>query len=124
MDIQKVEAYLIENRKYFPEDKIFQLRDMLIRLPDDKFFPIATIDLKDPDSLLFVSFLGGIFGFDRFFIGDIGMGVLKLLTGGCCGILAIIDLFNIQKLTKEHNFNKLMTVLSSAYSYQNTNNTF
>lgn len=41
-------------------------------------------------------------------IGETGMGVLKLLTAGCCGILTIIDWFTIQKKTKELNFNKLM----------------
>jgi len=37
-------------------------------------------------------FLGG-FGAGRFYVGDIGMGILNLLTLGGFGILWIIDLF-------------------------------
>ncbi len=44
-------------------------------------------------------------------IGDTGIGVLKLLTGGVCGILTIIDWFTISKKTKEKNLNKLMMIL-------------
>ena len=44
-------------------------------------------------------------------LGETGMGILKLLTLGVCGVLTIIDWFTIQKKTKEHNFNLLMTIL-------------
>jgi len=44
-------------------------------------------------------------------LGDTGMGILKLLTLGCCGVMTIIDWFSISKKTKEYNFNKLMTLI-------------
>jgi len=44
-------------------------------------------------------------------IGDIGMGILKLLTLGVCGILTIIDWFTISKKAKELNFNNVMALL-------------
>lgn len=69
---------------------------------------VSMIELKDPTTLLLISiFIGGL-GIDRFMIGDTGMGILKLLTGGCCGVLTIIDWFTISKKTKELNFNNVM----------------
>ena len=66
---------------------------------------------RQPTTLLLVSIFLGSLGIDRFMLGETGMGVLKLLTAGVCGVLTIIDWFNIQKKTKEYNYNHLMSVL-------------
>ena len=39
---------------------------------------------------VFTFLIGGL-GVDRFVRGQIGLGVLKLLTGGGCGIRALVD---------------------------------
>ena len=39
---------------------------------------------------LFTWFLGGL-GIDRFMRGQIGLGILKLITCGGCGVWALID---------------------------------
>ena len=80
-------------------------------MDENKFAMVSTVEMKDPTTILLISiFLGGL-GIDRFMLGDTGMGVLKLLTGGCCGILTIIDWFTCMKRTKELNFTNIMTLL-------------
>lgn len=111
MEQQKIDLYIITNQKYFPEEKIVFLKDKLRTMDEEKFSLVSAVELKDPTVLLLVSLFLGVLGIDRFMIGDTGMGILKLLTGGCCGILAIIDWFTISKKAKESNFNKLMTML-------------
>ncbi len=111
MDAQKVDLYLMSNQKYFPAEKIIILKEKLLATDDSRFMLATTQELKDPTTILLISlFLGGL-GIDRFMLGDTGMGVLKLLTGGCCGVLTIIDWFTCQKKTREVNFNKLMMAL-------------
>ena len=111
MDQQKLDMFIMTNQKYFPAEKIMYLKEKLKSIDDEKFTLLSTIELKDPTTLLLISLFLGSIGVDRFMIGDTGLGVLKLLTGGCCGILTIIDWFSIQKKTKELNFNKLMALI-------------
>ena len=111
MEQNKVDMYIMTNQKYFPAEKIMYIKEKLTAMDESKFVMLQTIDLKDPTTILLVSiFLGGL-GIDRFMLGDTGMGILKLLTGGCCGILTIIDWFTVSKKTKELNFNNIMTML-------------
>ena len=111
MTQDKVDMYIMAHQQYFPADRIIFLREKLMALDEERFLLVSTVELKDPTTLLLISIFLGSLGIDRFMLGDIGMGVLKLLTAGCCGVLTIIDWFNIQKKTKELNFNNLMLVL-------------
>ncbi len=111
MDQNKVDMYIMTNQKYFPAEKIMYLKEKLAAMDESKFTMVSTVELKDPTTILLVSIFLGALGIDRFMLGDTGMGILKLLTGGVCGILTIIDWFTVTKKTKELNFNNLMTVL-------------
>lgn len=51
--------------------------------------------MKDKTTAIILSALLGGLGVDRFYLGYTGMGVLKLLTGGCFGVLWILDIINI-----------------------------
>lgn len=111
LDQSKIDMYIMTNQKYFPEGKIVYLKDKLRTMDEEKFSLISTIEMKDPTTILLVSIFLGVLGIDRFMIGDTGMGILKLLTCGCCGILTIVDWFTISKKAKEVNFNKIMSLL-------------
>lgn len=111
MDSTKLDMYIMTNQKYFPAEKIIYLKEKLKNMDEEKFSLLATMEFKDPTTILLVSIFVGSLGVDRFMLGETGMGVLKLLTGGCCGILTIIDWFSVQKKTKEANFNKVMMLL-------------
>ena len=111
MDIQKVDMYIMSNQKYFPVEKIPMLRERLLNADDNKMVMLSTVEMKDPTTLLLVSIFLGSLGIDRFMLGHTGMGILKLLIGGCCGILTIIDWFTVQGKAKEINYQKVMAVL-------------
>ncbi len=42
-------------------------------------------------TILIISFVAGYFGLDRFYRGEIGWGVLKLITMGGFGIWYLVD---------------------------------
>ena len=111
MDTQKVDMYVMTNQKYLPAEKIVFLKQKLADADETKFALVSSVEFKDPTTILLVSIFLGSLGIDRFMLGETGMGLLKLLTGGLCGILTIIDWFSVQKKAKERNFNALMMVL-------------
>lgn len=111
MDQQKIDMFIMTNQKYFPAEKIMFLKDKLRTIDEEKFNLVSAIDFKEPTTILIISLFLGTFGIDRFMLGDTGMGVLKLLTAGCCGIMTIIDWFTVTKKAKEVNFNNIMTLL-------------
>jgi hypothetical protein len=57
--------------------------------------PAAADDRKDWLAALLLSIFLGQLGVDRFYLGYIGLGVVKLLTAGGCGIWWLIDVILI-----------------------------
>lgn len=53
---------------------------------------IVVYSEKSRGTAILLSYFLGIFGVDRFYLGQIGLGVLKLLTLGGLGIWYLIDL--------------------------------
>lgn len=51
--------------------------------------------MKSKTTALILSILLGELGIDRFYLGYTGLGILKLLTFGGCGIWWIIDIISI-----------------------------
>jgi TM2 domain-containing membrane protein YozV len=111
MEAQKVDMFIMANGKYFESHQVMYIREKLLELDDSKWALVQTIQLKDPTTILIVSFLGGGLGIDRFMIGDTGLGVAKLLTCGGLYIWTIVDLFLIQGATREKNMQKMLQVL-------------
>ncbi|WP_026897419.1 TM2 domain-containing protein [Daejeonella oryzae] len=60
---------------------------------------------KSPQDILLFTLLGFVVvaGVQRFVIGQIGMGLLYLLTFGLCFIGTIVDLINHRSLAEEYN---------------------
>ncbi|KAA1426771.1 NINE protein [Nocardioides antri] len=53
-------------------------------------------------TVVLLSWLTGVFGVDRFYLGQTGLGVGKLLTCGGCGIWSLYDLIMFA-LRKQHD---------------------
>lgn len=79
-------------------------------MSEDKQATLAMAEFKDPTISLIISLLGGGLGIDRFYIGDTGLGVAKLITCGGLGIWTIIDWVTIMGAVREKNFQKLLAL--------------
>ena len=106
MDANKVDMFMMSNSKFFEGHNLHAIRERLLALDDEKWPMIQMVQFKDPTTALLISIFAGAYGIDRFYIGDTGMGVGKLLTSGGLGIWAIVAWFLIQGATKEKNLEK------------------
>ena len=67
---------------------------------------------REPMVVLVLGLLGfaGIGGINRFYVGQTGMGILYLLTGGLFLIGTILDIFKYRELAYEYNEEKALDV--------------
>jgi TM2 domain-containing membrane protein YozV len=66
---------------------------------------------KDRATGLILAVLIGKFGVDRFYLNDIGMGILKFITLGGCLIWWVVDWFTVQGRVDEYNRRKAQEIL-------------
>ena len=111
MEQQKVDMFMMMNNKYLPESQILFIREHLLAADDSKEGSLHAVQFKDPTIALILGLLTGNLGIDRFYIGDTGLGIGKLITCGGFGLWTIIDWFLIMNSTREKNLMRLMSVI-------------
>ena len=111
MDQQKVDMFILANGQYLPEQKMPYVREKLLEMDESKWSALSMIQFKKPTTALILSLFLGLYGIDRFYLGQTRMGVGKLLTCGGLFVWAFIDLFLITGATKDVNYNKLQAYL-------------
>lgn len=112
MNESQVNLFMSQNLKNFSPTQISDIKSKLMSLPDDKSTVIMSLEFRDPTTILLLSLFFGGWGVDRFLLGNVGIGILKLLTGGCCGILWLVDLINYKKMTQGYNYKKFIEAIA------------
>lgn len=109
---EKADLLAMNFKKFIPEESLLRFREALSHVGEDQYSRISMAPVKDPTTvLLFSIFLGGL-GVDRFYIGDTGLGVAKLLVGGLTfGIWPIIDIYFCYQKVKEQNLEALLRTM-------------
>lgn len=112
MDPKKVDMFLLSKGKFLPPEQLPYIKSKLEQMDDDSYSMMYALELKDPTISLVISIFLGVYGVDRLWLGDVGIGVGKLLTCGGFGIWAIIDWFLIMDATRKYNFERMCQFLT------------
>ena len=96
-------------------DELHYVQQLLGDMPYAEMQQFANIyraRRKKPQEVLILVIVGFflIAGLQRFYLGQIGMGLLYFFTGGLCFIGTILDLINYKRLTFEFNVKEAQTV--------------
>ena len=109
MDVNRIDQFILMHGNKFPTESVPMIREQLGMLDDSQFTRIAAYPYKSPPGALIISRLIGSLGIDRFYLGQVGLGIAKLLTGGGCGVWTIVDWFLIMGATRRKNYEVLVT---------------
>lgn len=108
---EKTDNFLLANGKNFRPEDMPQIKQILDGLDDSKQSALAMVTTKDPIIMLVIAiFLGG-WGVDRFMMGQVGLGILKIVTFGGLGIWWLIDCITALGRTRDLNKKNLMMAI-------------
>ena len=140
MNQQNVDMFILSKGHYFPSSALLLIRERLNKLDDSYLSNLLSAKFKNPTMGFFFSIGLGVYGVDRFYVGHIFVGILKLILTlvffvtyffvlfkdypnpifvGLLIILGlgvliwyIVDIFNISNAIKEYNYSYLITLLN------------
>lgn len=72
-----------------------------------------SLDKRDRGIVLVLSVFLGWLGVDRLIVGDLGLGLLKLFTGGVCGVMYVADWFLIMRRVDSKNRNRARDIAAT-----------
>lgn len=86
-----------------------ELTNNMSESQQNQFFQLYIGKRKKPQEILLLTCLGFVVvaGIQRFVVGQVGMGILYLFTGGLCLIGTIVDLVNYKKLATDYNLTQM-----------------
>lgn len=100
--------FMMKNGECFDMMAAQDVQKKLEELDDSKAGMLMSLNLQKPTVILIIAIL---LGWERFFLEDIGMGVVKVLTCYGCGIWWLIDIFSAQRRTYEYNYRKFTEMI-------------
>ena len=104
-------------------EELIYLQSITRELPEEQlvnFIALYNGKRRKTDQVLLGCVLGFVCvgGIQRFMVGQNGMGILYLLTGGLCLIGTIVDTINHKRLTFEYNQQMARESMAMIHSYQ------
>lgn len=113
MDSSKINQIILYYKDKISDVGTPMLMSALKDADDSLYEKLLVAEIKDPTTTILLSVFLGVLGVDRFYIGDTGLGVAKLLLGwATCGIWPLIDIFFCYQACKEKNVRSIMNIIN------------
>lgn len=101
MEKSQVNLWLSINAENFNPHDLVVIREKLEKMDDDKIILIQGANLQKPSTILLIAIF---LGWERFWLDDIALGIVKIITCYGCLIWWLIDIFTAQDRAKKYNF--------------------
>jgi hypothetical protein len=112
MDSNQVTFWLSANADKFSPTDLPAIKAKLDEMDNNQMMFLQNVELKKPSTIFLIALL---FGWERFFLGDISLGILKVVTGYGCGIWWLIDIFSAKKRAMTYNLKQFQKATSGTF---------
>jgi hypothetical protein len=109
MEKSKVDMFIGMNAENFSPQDLMIVKEKLEKMDEDKFFLVQGAEFQKPSTIFLIAIL---IGWERFWLDDIAMGIVKIVTGYGCGIWWLVDIFSAKERAMKYNFKKFIKVTS------------
>jgi hypothetical protein len=109
MEKSKVDMFIGMNVENFNPQDLMMIKEKLEKMEDDKFFMLQGAEFQKPSTIFLIAIL---LGWERFWLDDVGLGILKIVTCYGCFIWWLADIISAKERAKKYNFKKFTQVSS------------
>jgi hypothetical protein len=99
----QVNVWLSMNAEKFRPEDVLVIKMKLEKMDANQFLIVQSASFVKPLNILLIAIF---LGWERFWLDDTMLGILKLITGYGFFIWWLIDIFSAKKRAKEYNFKK------------------
>lgn len=111
-DLELDEFYTMYG-SYFHQHAWHDIKEKMQGLNSDKLQQLKQPGLfLNPKTMVWAAFPFGILGVDRFILGEVGLGLVKLFTAGQFLVGFLVDSFSIVNRTKTYNYNRFLEIVT------------
>jgi TM2 domain-containing membrane protein YozV len=109
MDSNQINIWLSVNVEKFNSADLPAIKAVLEQMDNNQLMFLQNADFKKPSTIFLIAFF---LGWERFFLNDVGLGIVKVITGYGCGIWWLIDIFSAKARARKYNFKQFQKVTS------------
>jgi TM2 domain-containing membrane protein YozV len=114
MDNNQINFWFSINVENFNPNDLPAIKATLEQMDNNQMMFLQSASFKKPSNIFLIAFL---LGWERFFLGDVGLGIVKVITGYGCGIWWLIDVFSAKRRAQKYNLQQFQKA-TSAFSNQ------
>jgi TM2 domain-containing membrane protein YozV len=107
----KVNMWLMSNQDKLPSEKVGILKSTLDKVDESRIDALMSVELKSPMTIFLLAWFVGWLSLDRFLLGNVGVGIARILTLHGLGIWWLVDMISAMKRTREYNYNKVKNLM-------------
>jgi|GEM_PF-246750 len=101
MDTNQVNFWLATNAENFAPETHPAVKSKLEEIDNNQLMYLSNASFQKPSTILLIAIF---LGWERFWLNDIALGIVKIITAYGCGIWWLIDLFTAKKRAQKYNF--------------------